>query len=563
MQKTYAPMTKEEKKVILASSAGTVFEWYDFFLYGSLATVIGDQFFSAFPETTRNVFALLAFAVGFLVRPLGALIFGRLGDSVGRKYTFLVTILIMGISTFAVGFLPNYATIGVAAPIILITLRILQGLALGGEYGGAVTYVAEHAPQNRRGFFTSWIQTTATLGLLLSILIIIAVRSYVGEVAFADWGWRVPFLFSILLLGISVYVRMQLQETPAFQKLKESGRQSQAPVMEAFGQWKNLKYVLAGFLGLAAGHTVIWYAAQIYMLVFLKNIVQVDAFTINILIAWALILGAGGFVFFGALSDKIGRKKLILFAYAVGIVTLFPLFRFIAETANPQLYAAQETAQVILLADKNDCSFQFNPVGTAKFTNSCDVARTQLAKNSVNYRIEYMPGTVPAKIRIGETEIASYDLKMLNEADKKKVANAFVQSVDTALGAAGYPVAKESNTGLVKVSGFLDIFRAQVLKLIAAMTLLVLIAAAAYAPIAAAFVELFPTRIRYTAMALPYNLGAGWFGGLMPATAFAMAVHTGNVYYGLWYPVVVAAMGFIVVLFFIPENTNKDIFADD
>ncbi|HYC05261.1 MAG TPA: MFS transporter [Azospirillaceae bacterium] len=554
------PMTKEERKVILASSAGTIFEWYDFYLYGSLAAIIGAQFFSSFPEATRNVFALLAFAAGFLVRPFGALVFGRLGDLVGRKYTFLMTILIMGVSTFVVGLLPSYETIGWVAPVVLILLRMLQGLALGGEYGGAVVYVAEHAPNGRRGFFTSWIQTTATLGLLLSLMVILAVRSYVGEEAFAAWGWRIPFLLSIFLLAISVWIRLQMEESPAFKKMKEEGTQSKAPISEAFGQWKNAKFAVIALFGLVAGQAVVWYTGQFYALFFLQNILRVDMFTANVLIAWALILGTVGFVIFGSLSDRIGRKPIIMAGCLLAIVTYFPVFQFITKTANPALAAAQAATQVTVVAAEDDCSFQFNPVGTAKFTNSCDVAKAFLARNSVSYNVEWAaPGTI-ASVKVGDTAIPAYDLAKLSGDDVKAVPAAFNKSLGDALAAAGYP--KPGHPEIVKLEGFFDIFKPQALGLIAVLTYLVVLVTMVYGPIAAALVELFPTRIRYTGMSLPYHIGNGWFGGLMPATAFAMIAQTGDMYYGLWYPIAIAAMTLVIGMIFVPNTHNKDIFAD-
>ena len=557
------PMTAQEKKVILASSAGTIFEWYDFYLYGSLAAIIGAQFFSSFPEATRNVFALLAFAAGFLVRPFGALFFGRLGDIVGRKYTFLITILIMGASTFLVGLLPGYNTIGWAAPIILIALRMLQGLALGGEYGGAVVYVAEHAPANRRGFFTSWIQTTATLGLLLSLMVILTVRTLVGEKEFADWGWRIPFLLSIFLLAISVWIRLQMEESPAFKRIKSEGLQSKAPLTEAFGQWKNGKFALIALFGLVAGQAVVWYTGQFYALFFIQTILRVDMFSANVLIAWSLILGTAGFVFFGTLSDKIGRKKIILFGCLLAAVTYFPVFKAITKYANPMLDTAQQTTKVVITADKNDCSFQFNPTGIAKFTSSCDVTKGLLARSSVNYSVNYVSGAIPAKVTIGTTEIVGYESSKLTGDDVKAVPAAFTKSVNGALAASGYPEPGKPAPGIVKLSNFFDIFNGQAGPLVLILTYLVLLVTMVYGPIAAALVELFPTRIRYTGLSLPYHIGNGWFGGLMPATAFAMIAQTGDPYYGLWYPIVIASMTIIIGILFVPENKDKDIFAED
>ena len=561
------PMTREEKKVILASSAGTIFEWYDFYLYGSLAAIIGAQFFSSFPEATRNVFALLAFAAGFLVRPFGALFFGRLGDIVGRKYTFLMTILIMGISTFIVGCLPNYAWfdqygVGWIAPVVLIALRMLQGLALGGEYGGAVIYVAEHAPNNRRGYFTAWIQTTATLGLLLSLMVILMVRSYTGEAEFAKWGWRIPFLLSIFLLGISLYIRLQMEESPAFKKMKEEGTTSKAPLSEAFGQWKNGKFALIALFGLVAGQAVVWYTGQFYALFFLQTILRVDMYTANVLIAWSLILGTGGFIFFGSLSDRIGRKPIILAGCLIAALTYFPVFSYITATANPALHNAQQKTQVTVVADKNQCSFQFNPTGIAKFTSSCDISKALLARSSVNYKVEEAPAGSTTKIRIGTQEIVSYDAATLTGDAARTVPAAFTRDVNAALAAGGYPAPGAPNPTIVKMNGFFDIFGAQTFPLVLVLTYLVILVTMVYGPIAAALVELFPTRIRYTGMSLPYHIGNGWFGGLMPATAFAMIAQTGDIYYGLWYPIVIAMMTFVIGLIFVPENKDKDIFVD-
>ena len=563
------PMSREEKKVILASSLGTVFEWYDFYLYGSLAAIIGAQFFSQYPEATRNVFALLAFAAGFLVRPFGALVFGRLGDLVGRKYTFLITILIMGLSTFLVGCLPSYDTIGFLAPVILIALRMAQGLALGGEYGGAAIYVAEHAPPGKRGFFTSWIQTTATLGLLLSLIVIMFTQIYVNanfaEVTtaagakitpFAAWGWRIPFLVSIALLGISVWIRLQMQESPAFQKMKDEGSLSKAPLTEAFGQWRNARIALLALFGLVAGQAVVWYTGQFYALFFLQNILRVDAFTANVLIAWSLILGTGGFIVFGALSDKIGRKPIILAGCLIAALTYFPLFKLMTKTANPALYAAQENAQVTIITDPADCSFQFNPTGTVKFTKPCDIAKALLARSSVNATTVDAPGGTVTKVRIGDKEFAANDPN-------------FARDVGAALTVAGYPGANnptvvripiDPKAGLANFAQMFDIFSRQKLILIAILTILVIYVTMVYGPIAAALVEFFPTRIRYTGLSLPYHIGNGWFGGLLPATSFAMVAQTGDIYFGLWYPIVVALMTFVIGTLFVPETYKRDIF---
>ncbi len=653
------PMTAEEKKVILASSAGTIFEWYDFYLYGSLAAIIGAQFFTAFPEATRNVFALLAFAAGFLVRPFGALVFGALGDLVGRKYTFLMTILIMGLSTFLVGMLPSYSSWGAAAPIILIALRMLQGLALGGEYGGAAIYVAEHAPPNKRGYYTSFIQTTATLGLLLSLIVILVVQGYVNGnypdqpvldaagvalnnpdgtpqmmKAFNAWGWRIPFLGSILLLLISLYIRLQMSESPAFKRMKEEGTTSKAPLSEAFGPprnalvlliapiaflvayfvgiltgwiaaaigilfaviavvWglKNAKLALIALLGLTAGQAVVWYSGQFYALFFLQNVIKLDSFTANVMVAWSLIIGTGGFLFFGALSDRIGRKPIILAGCLIAALTYLPVFSMLTKVANPALHAAQQT-KVTVSADPADCSFQFNPTGTLKFTKSCDVAKAQLARTSVNYETVEAPAGTVAEIKIGETVVKSYDaaanaaaIKTATEALEKAKAGtdqaaidaaqaaldaekgvkaAFEKNLNDALKAAGYPLVPAENTTVAKSANFFDIFTGQKLAIIAILTYLIILVTMVYGPIAAMLVELYPTRIRYSGLSLPYHIGNGWFGGLMPATAFAISAQTGNIYAGLWYAIVVALMTVVIGAIFVPGGTHKkDIFADD
>jgi MFS family permease len=554
-------MTREEKKVIFASSLGTVFEWYDFYLYGSLAAFIGAAFFSEYPEATRNIFALLAFAAGFLVRPFGALVFGRLGDLVGRKYTFLVTILIMGVSTFLVGLLPGSATIGIAAPIILIVLRMLQGLALGGEYGGAATYVAEHAPDNRRGFYTSWIQTTATLGLFLSLLIILAIQTYLGPDDFRAWGWRVPFLLSVILLGISVWIRLSLNESPTFQRMKAEGKQSKAPLKEAFGQWSNAKIAILALLGLTAGQAVVWYSGQFYALFFLQNVLKVDAVSVNIMIAIALAIGTPFFVLFGWLSDKVGRKAIIMAGLALAIVTYFPLFKALTWAANPALATAQENVRATVTAAPGDCRFQFNPTGTAKFTTSCDIATAFLTRNSVPYDVVTTAAAgEPATVTIGETTIPSYDAIQAG-ADAAARGTEFNTAVFQALQGAGYPLAQNAETGAYTMVA--DPAQVNWVGIIAILFVLVLYVTMVYGPIAAILVEMFPTRIRYTGMSLPYHIGNGWFGGLLPATVFAMSAARGDIYFGLWYPIAIAAMSLVIGMLFVKDTLGTNLHAKD
>jgi MFS family permease len=578
-------MSAEEKKVIFASSLGTVFEWYDFYLYGSLAAIIAKQFFSGLDEGSAFIFALLAFAAGFIVRPFGALVFGRLGDMIGRKYTFLVTILIMGLATFIVGILPNYATIGVAAPVILIALRMLQGLALGGEYGGAATYVAEHSPQGKRGAYTSWIQTTATLGLFLSLMVILGTRTLIGEAAFADWGWRVPFIVSILLLAVSVYIRLSMNESPAFTKMKAEGKTSKAPLSESFGQWKNLKIVILALIGLTAGQAVVWYSGQFYALFFLTQALKVDGATANIMVAISLIIGTPFFIVFGAWSDKIGRKPIIMAGCLLAVVTYFPVFTALTKAANPDLAAAQAANKVTVTAFPGECSFQFNPTGTVKFTSSCDIAKQRLAGASVSYENIEAPAGTAATIKVGETVVkvkyTPEDIAAAKAKAEAKLAEvtAAVPQDPKALEAAKKGVADMSNEktagttllganlgAALKAAGYpakADMAKFDKVMVVVILTYLVILVTMVYGPIAAMLVEMFPTRIRYTSMSLPYHIGNGWFGGLLPTTAFAIVAQTGNMYNGLWYPIIVAGMTFVVGMLFVKETKDVDIYAND
>lgn len=543
------PMTREERKVILASSVGTIFEWYDFYLAGALAANIAANFFAGVNPTAAFIFTLLGFAAGFAVRPFGALFFGSLGDLIGRKYTFLVTMTLMGIATFVVGLLPGYASIGIAAPILFIACRLLQGLALGGEYGGAATYVAEHAPHDRRGFYTSWIQTTATVGLFLSLIVVVALRLALTPEQFAAWGWRVPFLLSIILLGVSIWIRLQLQESPAFQRMKAEGKGSKTPLREAFGVWKNAKIALIALFGGTAGQAAVWYTGQFYALFFLTQTLKLDATTSNIVIAVSLLIGTPFFIFFGWLSDKIGRKPIILAGCALAMVTYFPLFHALTNAVNPALNAAIAKSPVVVIADPNECSFQFNPTGTASFTTSCDIAKSFLARNSVNYANEAAPTGTPAQIKIGDKVITSFD-KAKAGADGAAKEKAFNTEATAAIRAAGYPATADPK-------------QVNMVMVIVILTILVIYVTMVYGPIAALLVELFPTRIRYSGMSLPYHIGNGWFGGFLPPTAFAIVAATGNIYSGLWYPIVVAGMTLVIGLLFMPETKDRDIYAED
>ena len=536
---------RAHRRVIFASSLGTVFEWYDFYLYGSLAAIISKQFFSGVNETTGFIFALLAFAAGFAVRPFGALLFGRLGDLVGRKYTFLITIVIMGLSTALVGLLPSYAQVGVTAPVVLIALRLLQGLALGGEYGGAATYVAEHAPQGKRGLYTSWIQTTATLGLFLSLIVILLTRSFLGD-QFETWGWRIPFLLSVVLLGISVYIRLQLSESPVFLEMKESGTRSKAPLTESFARWPNLRIVVLALLGATAGQAVVWYGGQFYALFFLTQVLKVAAQPANLLIAAALVIATPFFVVFGRLSDRIGRKKIVLVGCLLAAITYVPIFKGITHFANPAIESAAARAPVTVVADPNACTFQFDPVGKKKYVQSCDVAKAALAKAGVPYRNEAAPVGTVALVRIGDSQVPSVEGGRMSGAEFKTATGDFSKALGGKLKEAGYPTGADPA----------QINYPMVLLL---LVILVIYVTMVYGPIAAWLVELFPARIRYTSMSLPYHIGNGWFGGFLPPISFALVALTGDMYYGLRYPIIVALMTVVVGALFLPETKDRPI----
>ena len=543
------PMSETEKTVIFASSLGTIFEWYDFYLFGVMSAIIAANFFSALDESTRNIFVLLAFAAGFAVRPFGALVFGRLGDMIGRKYTFLITIVIMGLSTFLVAFLPTYKTAGIIAPIALIALRMFQGLALGGEYGGAATYVAEHAPHGKRGFYTAWIQTTATVGLMLALMVILGVRTYYGEKEFADWAWRIPYAMSGILLAVSVWIRLKLNESPAFAKMKAEGKTSKAPLAESFGQWKNLKVVILALVGLTAGQAVVWYSGQFYTLFFLQTFLKVDGPTANVLIAVSLIIGTPFFIFFGSLSDKIGRKPIIMAGCLLAVVTYFPLFNALTTYANPKLQQAIQKAPVTVESDQTNCNLILNLTGTAKFTTPCDLARVYLSNAGINYDSVSKAGAV-ATVKVGDKAIASYDAKAPTAKEDK---TRFEKEVRGALNDAGYPAKADP----------IPVGSSNWLMLVLILTVLVIYVTMVYGPIAAMLVEMFPTRIRYTSMSLPYHIGNGWFGGFLPAISFSIVAAQGNIYSGLWYPIIIAAMTFVVGMLFIRETKDVDIYAND
>ena len=533
------------RRVIFASSLGTIFEWYDFYLYGSLVAIITKKFFSGMNDTTAFLFALLAFAAGFFVRPFGALVFGRLGDMVGRKYTFLLTIVIMGASTALVGCLPTYETIGMTAPVIFIVLRLLQGLALGGQYGGAATYISEHAPDGRRGLYTSWIQTTATLGFFLSLLVILACRFALGPEQFDAWGWRVPFLLSTVLLLISVYIRLQLQESPEFQEIKAAGQLSKAPLTESFGQWSNLKIVLLALLGATAGQAVVWYGGQFYALLFLEKTLQVDSTSAQLVMAAALALATPFFVVFGALSDKIGRKRIVLAGCLIAALTYFPIFKGITHFANPALDAAVQTAPVTVVADPATCSFQFDPVGKKKYLTGCDLAKGALARMGVSYSNEARQSMEVAVVKIGDKAVEVPSIEGTpSAAEYKKAQDGVSAQLKEVLAAAGYPAKADMNA-----------FNYPMVILLC--TILVIYVTMVYGPIAAWLVELFPARIRYTSMSLPYHIGNGWFGGFLPVTSFAIVAATGNIYNGLWYPIIVAALTVIIGGLFLRETAGK------
>ncbi|HEY1962651.1 MAG TPA: MFS transporter [Rhizomicrobium sp.] len=532
--------------VVVASSAGTVFEWYDFFIFGSLAAIIGKHFFASVGPTQALIFALLTFAAGFAVRPLGALVFGWFGDRFGRKRAFLVTITIMGLATFAIGFLPDYTAIGVVAPCVLVFLRVCQGFAVGGEYGGAAVYVAEHAGAHNRGTATGWVQVSATIGLLLALGIILAIRLGMGEDAFAAWGWRIPFIVSVLLLGLSLWIRLRLQESPMFLRIQAEGTASRAPIAEAFFRWSNLKIVLIALFGLLMGQGVVWYTAEFYTLFFLQNVIKVDPQRVNVLILIVTAAAAPLHLFFAWISDHVGRKPVMLFGLALAAISYFPGFALLTQAANPGLADAARKSPIVVLAAPSDCSIQFNLIGKATVVTSCDIAHNALTNAGVPYRTAAAPEGTFARVKVGREDVASPDGRKRSAAELAAARKDFDARLDKALIAAGYPKLADAKA--------MDIGRTLLILLV-----FIVAASALYGPQAAALVELFPTRIRYTAMSLPYHLGVGWFGGFLPATAFAIVAATGNIYAGLWYPVIVSAAGFVISLLFLPETYRRAI----
>jgi MFS family permease len=532
------------RTVIAASSAGTAFEWYDFFIFGSLAQVISKTFFTGLPDAAGYIAALALFGVGFAFRPLGALVFGKIGDQAGRKGAFLATVLLMGGATFAIALLPTYQQAGIIAPILLIILRCVQGFALGGEYGGAAIYVAEHSPPNKRGWSTSWVQTSAAFGLFGALLVIMATRAIVGLEAFDAWGWRIPFAVSIGLLGVSVWMRLKLTESPAFAKMKEEGEASKAPYAEAFGQWKNMKLVILAFLSMMCAQGAVWYTSFFYVQTFMEKFLKVDPLTINALMMSATAVSAVFYVVFGALSDKLGRKPVMLAGMTLALAFYFPGFHLLERAANPALAEASAKSPVVVLADPADCALQFDPVGKAAFVSSCDIVKSALANAGVSYANQKAPAGTPAVMKVGDVVVASPSAKDLSKAQTKAVKTATEAKIKAALVKAGYPAkADPARMNRLGMFGVLFVF--------------VIAATALFGPLAACLVELFPTRVRYTALSLPYHIGTGWVGGFVPFFAFAIVTAVGNIYAGLWYPVAFTLISVLTTLFLLPETKGR------
>jgi MFS family permease len=532
------------RTVIAASSAGTAFEWYDFFIFGSLAQVISKTFFTGLPDAAGYIAALALFGVGFAFRPLGALVFGKIGDQAGRKGAFLATVLLMGGATFAIALLPTYKQAGIISPILLIILRCVQGFALGGEYGGAAIYVAEHSPPNKRGWSTSWVQTSAAFGLFGALLVIMATRAVVGLEAFDAWGWRIPFAVSIGLLGVSVWMRLKLTESPAFAKMKEEGEASKAPYAEAFGRWKNMKLVILAFLSMMCAQGAVWYTSFFYVQTFMEKFLKVDPLTINALMMSATAVSAVFYVVFGALSDKVGRKPVMLAGMTLALAFYFPGFHLLERAANPALAEASAKSPVVVVADPADCALQFDPVGKAAFVSSCDIVKSALANAGVSYVNQKASAGTPAVMKVGDVVVASPSAKGLSKAETKAVKTATETKIKAALAKAGYP-AKADPARMNKLGMFGVLF------------VFVIGATALFGPLAACLVELFPTRVRYTALSLPYHIGTGWVGGFVPFFAFAIVTAVGNIYAGLWYPVVFTLISVLTTLFLLPETKGR------
>ncbi|MCA6247012.1 MAG: MFS transporter [Phenylobacterium sp.] len=552
--KTAKPAGAQEqpslRTVVGASAAGTTFEWYDFFVFGSLTTVISKVFFTGLPETAGYIAALALFGAGFFFRPIGALVFGRIGDKVGRKGAFLFTVVLMGVATVAIGLLPTYSQVGLISPALLVLMRILQGFALGGEYGGAAIYVAEHAPDNARGRSTSWVQTSAAFGLFAALFVILLTRlvvgHYFGPEAFDAWGWRIPFLFSAGLLLVSIFMRMKLTESPTFAKLKEEGGASKAPYAEAFGQWKNLKLVILALCAVMSAQGAVWYTAFFYSQTFLDKFLKVAPETINMVLMIATAVSAVFYVVFGALSDRLGRKPVMLFGMTLMLVAYFPGFHLMTQFANPALAEAQARTPVVVLADPADCSLQFDPVGKKVFVSSCDIARSILANAGVSYDNQPSAAGAGAVIRVGQVEVKSTSAAGLSAAEVKAVRAGVEAEIKAALSAAGYPAKADPD-------------RINMVGLMGVMLVFVIAATALFGPIAACLVELFPTRVRYTAMSLPYHIGTGWIGGFVPFFAYAIVIGVGNIYSGLWYPFAFTLLSVVTCILFLPETRGRSL----
>ena len=532
--------------LVVASAAGTTFEWYDFFLYVPLTTIIAKVFFAGLPDAAAYIFALLSFAAGFATRPVGALLFGRIGDRLGRKATFLITIVLMGASTFVVGLLPTYGQVGMLAPVLFIALRMLQGIALGGEWGGAAIYIGEYAPPERRGYYTSWIGTSAAFGLGGALVVVLAVRTWLGEPAFNAWGWRLPFLLSAILLAISIWIRLTLHESPVFQRLRDTGTRSTRPYAEAFGQPDNLKRVLLALCTMMVAQGAVWYCAFFYAQAFLEKIIKVAPTTVNTILIGIVVCSAPMYVFFGWLSDKVGRKWVMACGMILATAALWPGFHLMVQYGNPGLAEAGARAPVVVIADPASCVLQFDPVGKAQFRSSCDIAKSALTNAGVSYRNEAAPAGTVASVKVGGATIPSVEGGALDQPSLKKAKAGVETQLKAALKSAGYP--DKADPG-----------RTNALGVFLVMLVFTVGATALYGPQAACLVELFPARVRYTALSLPYHIGTGWVGGFLPAIAYAMVTAKGDIYFGLWYPIVATVFAIVCTILFLPETRGRDL----